>query len=156
MESVAAPASLDIHFSHFSVSVNSFTTLTLFPSFDLFSRFLHEFGESAGQFVNALRLPPLNRLGGNQLRADADCGCSRQNEVGRSLLIDASCGNQGNLRQGRVQRLDVLIAADRRAGKDFDEVSAGAPCRDHFGWRHCTRQDCDVFLGREFHDRGIE
>jgi hypothetical protein len=50
--------------------------LTAFPGFKLFARIFHEFGEPAGQFVNALRLPSFNRLGWNQFRADTDGGCT--------------------------------------------------------------------------------
>jgi hypothetical protein len=48
--------------------------LTAFPGFDLFPRIFHESRESACQFVNALRLPSLNRFGWNQFCADADSG----------------------------------------------------------------------------------
>src|SRR5271157_4327391 len=71
--------------------------LTAFPVFNLLARIFHEFCETTGQFVNAPRLPSLNRLVGNQFGADADGSRARQNEVGGSLLIHASGRDQGNL-----------------------------------------------------------
>jgi hypothetical protein len=78
--------------------------LAAFSGFELFARVLHEFCEPAGQLVNTLRLPSLNCLSRNQFRAHPDCGGTRQDEIGRGLLIYPSGCNQRNLRQRSVQR----------------------------------------------------
>jgi hypothetical protein len=106
--------------------------LTSFPSFNLFSRIFHEFREPAGQFVNAPRLPSLNRLGRNQFRANPDCCRTRQNEVSCVLLIHSSRRDQWNLRQGNVQRPDISFATERTTRKHLDEIGPSAPRSYHF------------------------
>ena len=51
--------------------------LVLFPCCDLFARISHQLGKAPRKFVDALRLPYLNRLGGYQFGADANRGRSR-------------------------------------------------------------------------------
>jgi len=48
--------------------------LTAFPCLDLFPRVFYELCESAGQFMDALRLSSLDRLVWDQFRADTDGG----------------------------------------------------------------------------------
>jgi len=62
----------------------------LLPELDLSSCIFDEFEETARKFLDAVGLPSLNRLGGNQFSTHTNgCG-SRQDVVSRSLLIDAA------------------------------------------------------------------
>ena len=87
------------------------------------------------QLPNSLRLPALHRLGGNQIRADTECGRASQNKPCSSLLIHTTGSNQRNLRQGGVKRFYVFISANWRTREYFDEVCACPPRRRNFSWR---------------------
>src|SRR5215472_15057192 len=128
----------------------------LLPFFYLLASILYELYEAAGQFSNAISLPPLNGLSGNQFCTHSDrCG-SGQNIVAGGLLVYTSSCDQSYLGQGGVERLDVLVSVERSAGEDLDEIAAGTPGRHYLGRCQCSRQDRHVLLRGKFHHRGIE
>src|SRR6516165_3362301 len=126
------------------------------PFFYLLASILYELCEAAGQFSNAISLPPLNGLGWNQFCAHSDrCG-SGQNIVAGGLLVYASGCDQSYLGQGGVERLDVLVSVERSAGEDLDEIAAGTPSRHDFGRRQCSWKNRHVLLCGKFDNRRIE
>src|SRR5580658_3826777 len=117
---------------------------------------LNKSDETLRQLANPFRLTPLNGLRGDEFGAHADGRGASQNEVGRRLLVHASRGNQGNLRQRSPQSFDVAVAANLRAGKNFDEVGTGSPGGNYLGRRQSARKNGDVFFGGELDDHLIE
>src|SRR5271165_1172285 len=126
------------------------------PSLDLLVGVFHQFRETARQFSDPFCLAPLNGLGWNQFGADPNRGSTCQNETGGRLLVHPPGSDQRDLRQSGVQRLNVIVTPDRPAGEDLDEVSASAPRPVHFCRCQRSRQDRDVFLGNELHNRGVK
>src|ERR1700682_5724687 len=106
--------------------------------------------------MDSFRLTQLNGIFRDQLSPYADRRRTSENEIGSGPLIYASCGDQAYLWERPLQGSDVTVSADLRAGKNLDEVGTGLPCRGHFGRRQGSRQNHDVFLAGEFHDRQIE
>src|ERR1700722_12497003 len=108
--------------------------------------------ESQRQFLDAFRLPSLNRLRRNQLAADADCRSASQNIASRSLLIHATRGNQRNLWQRRFHRADVMISADIGARKYFHEIRARFPSLHNFARSQRAGNRSDIISVRELHN----
>ena len=65
----------------------------IFPGFYLPSRFFHQPGKAASQFIDTMRLAFGNGFRGNQFRTHTNGGSPRENIAGRRLLIDAARGD---------------------------------------------------------------
>src|ERR1017187_1156401 len=90
----------------------------------------------------------LDRLGIHQLAAYGHRAGAGLEEVAGSFQIDATRGNHFDLREGSLQRLDILGAAYVAAGKDLDHVGAGLPGGEHFGGgQRAGANDFGVALG---------
>jgi hypothetical protein len=127
-----------------------------FPGFDLLAGTSYQFGESTGQFVNALRLSSFDALGRNQFHTYANRGSSRQNEICGGLLIHATGCYQRDVWQRKVPSANLAVAADLRTRKNFDEIGSSTPSRYHFRRGQRSGENRDVFLGGEFDDDWIE
>ena len=95
----------------------------------------HYGGEAVGEFADAVCLAELDGLVGDQGFADAKSGGAGADEVAGGVLIHSAGGDQGDVREGRFQGVDIVGAADLRAREDFHEVAAGAPGLHDFGGR---------------------
>ena len=66
--------------------------------------------------MNAIILAQANCIVGHQFHTHSNGSRAGTNELDRRKLIDASGGDQGNLRKWNLERSDVLIASNRRPG----------------------------------------
>ena len=107
------------------------------------------------QFSNPLCLATPDCLQRNELCSHTDCDCAGQDKASGSLLIYATRRNERDLRQGSMQRFDVLVAADRRARKDLDEVGTCPPCGSNFRGCQRARYNYDALLYRKFDNRKV-
>ncbi|HUJ83918.1 MAG TPA: hypothetical protein VLW83_18690, partial [Candidatus Acidoferrales bacterium] len=116
----------------------------------------HEGKKSLRQFLNSLRFPVLNGVRRDQLRADANCRSSRDNETLGRMLRDAARGYEWNLGQGGFESLDVFVSSNLGTGKDLDEVRSLLPSLNHLGRGQGTWQNGDSFLDGKLDNLPIE
>ena len=93
---------------------------------------LNDGGETASQFTNAIGAVKEHGLAGDELLADAEGRGASQQIMCGILLSDSAAGNKPNVGKGAAESADVVIAADERTGKDFDEVRTGFPGVEDF------------------------
>jgi len=120
------------------------------------ARAAHEVQKAVRQFANSTLLPFLHSFTGNKLAPDAQRNRSCQDEVGGSLLIYASCGDQRNLGKGTFQGPDVTIAADLCTRKNLYEIRSRLIRSDDFRGSEGAGHHGQVSGGGEFDDAEIE
>src|ERR1019366_4564117 len=125
-------------------------------SFDLLARLTHRADESDRQFVNPVRLAQFDGFFRDKVRAYADRGSARQNEVGDVQLVHTAGGNQRHLWKRRLERFDVRGAAELGAWEDLDEVDTGFPRHHHLGGGERAGEDDCILVVRKFDGFEIE
>src|SRR5947208_6265127 len=93
----------------------------------------------------------LERFVGNQLTAHAQRRRAGQDVVESRPLIHSSRSYQGNLRERRFQRPDVMVAAKCRTGKNLDEVRAGFRHLDDLAGCQSAGNDEYAFAASKLH-----
>src|ERR1700722_12527715 len=122
----------------------------------LSSRLADQIQVAACQLLNPAPIAAVDRVFVDQVSADAKRRRTGENEIGRSLLVDASRGDQGHVRKGRFEGPDVAGTAELSAGKDLDEVGAGFGGLHYVRGRQSPGENHDTLVDRELHNFSIE
>src|SRR5713101_6540925 len=139
-----------------NASASRVSRRTLFFRPDLFACAVHHVHEPARHIFNESCFSQLDGFFQNQLSAHTQCGCASEEIVRRGVKIYSARGNQWDLRQWALQRLDVTCTAHLRARKYLHEVRTGFPRCQYFSRCQRTGHDEHIFLDCKLHSSEVE
>src|SRR3984957_14372954 len=120
------------------------------------SRGLNEFYEAVRKGEDAIRLAQADRFLGDQFPADAESGSTSVDKIRGVVLVYSAGSDQRQIGERRLQRANVILATDQRAGKNLHKVGAGFPGAGDFGRGECAGQDDDGSAEGEFDNANVE